>query len=287
MDCVCPILERSTRVDETGFCRDSWSLVRCRETGFVFLANPPDYLQLESELAWEKTSTAESRRRGAEEPIVSHVSSFAKWAKLALFPRRNKMASLTLAVAGDKNLSGPLNVLDIGCGWGGLMVEIHHRFAQIGKNVTLHGIEVSQRLAARSEGKIAPLGGRVIPTNAYDGILSLGRESIHIVTMSSFLEHECRPLRLLKRLHPILTADGAIVLKVPNFASYNRVLRGKKWCGFRFPDHVNYFTPQTLQRLANEAGFTVSRQTFRDRFPLSDSMYAVLKKNAEPIGGLA
>jgi hypothetical protein len=31
-------------------------VVRCRETGFVFLANPPDYSQFESNFAWEKTS---------------------------------------------------------------------------------------------------------------------------------------------------------------------------------------------------------------------------------------
>jgi len=96
--------------------------------------------------------------------------------------------------------------------------------------------------------------------------------------MSSFLEHECRPLSLLKQLHPILKSKGVIILKVPNFACWNRIIRGRKWCGFRYPDHVNYFTPRTLRRLAQEAGFTVSRQNYLDKFPLSDNMYAVLTK---------
>ena len=29
----------------------------------------------------------------------------------------------------------------------------------------------------------------------------------------------------------------------------------KRWCGFRYPDHLNYFTPKTLAAMAGEAGF--------------------------------
>jgi hypothetical protein len=98
--------------------------------------------------------------------------------------------------------------------------------------------------------------------------------------MCSFLEHESQPLPFLKRLHQRLTPDGEIVLKVPNFSCWNRKVLGKKWSGFRFPDHVNYFTPQTLKRLAHEAGFRISRQWIIDRFPFSDNMYAVLTKDS-------
>ena len=71
-----------------------------------------------------------------------------------------------------------------------------------------------------------------------------------------------------------------MIVKAPNFASWNWVVRGKKWCGFRYPDHVNYFTPQTLTLLASEGGFAVARQNVLDKFPLSDNMYAVLQKCA-------
>jgi len=121
---------------------------------------------------------------------------------------------------------------------------------------------------------------KVISANAIDGSSELNPDSIHVVVMSSFLEHECRPLSLLKQLHPILKSKGVIILKVPNFACWNRIIRGEKWCGFRYPDHVNYFTPRTLRRLAQEAGYTVSRQNFLDKFPLSDNMYAILTKHA-------
>jgi SAM-dependent methyltransferase len=280
MEHICPILDRVTAVEKTAFGRDPWSIVRCLETGFVFLADPPDYSQLETEYAWEKTVEIEGKRRELEEPVVARVSSFAKKAKATMFPKRNKIASLAFAELQAKNQSGPFHVLDIGCGWGDLLMEIHKRSADVGQRVVPIGIEVSRHLYSLSQDKVDSLGGTVICANALDATAEIEQHTIHLAVLSSFLEHECQPLRLLKRLYDILTPDGSIVLKVPNYACWNRVIRGAKWCGFRFPEHVNYFTPKTLRRLAVEAGFTVSRQHFVDKFPLSDNMYAVLAKSA-------
>ncbi len=278
MEQICPIVDRATSVEKSAFSRDSWSIVRCQETGFVFLANPPDYSALEIEYAWEKTSEIEGKRRETEEPVVASISSFAKKAKVVMFPQRNKMATLAFAELQANQSVNAFQVLDIGCGWGNLMMEIYKRGAAVGRKVVPIGIEVSRQLAALSHAKVEAIGGRVICSNAVDGIATLDKNSIHQVIMSSFLEHECQPLRLLKSLHSVLASDGTIVLKVPNYACWNRHIRGRRWCGFRFPDHVNYFTPKTLRRLADEAGFTVARQHFKDRFPLSDNMYAVLRK---------
>ena len=64
MKCVCPILNRPTEVDETGFCQEACSLAGWQEAGLVFLSDPPGYSQLESVFfAWEETSKAERKRR--------------------------------------------------------------------------------------------------------------------------------------------------------------------------------------------------------------------------------
>jgi len=244
----------------------------------VFLADPPAYSQLESEYAWEETSAIEKKRRQEVEPVFSRVSAAAKVAKLAAFPRRNKMASMAFSVVMEQGSGLPCQVLDIGCGSGSLLEVVHTRLTHAGRSVVLQGLEVSKELAAASRARVAPLGGQVISANALAGISQLSKESIHLALMSSFLEHECRPLSLLRQLHSVLAPNGAVVLKVPNFGCWNRLIRSHKWCGFRFPDHVNYFTPSTLRRLATEAGFKVASQRFRDKFPLSDNMYAVLMK---------
>ena len=216
MSQICPILHRITAVDKTDFCQDPWLIVRCRETGFVFLANPPDYSQLETEFAWEKTSTVERKRRETEEPVVSRVSALAKKAKSIISPKRDKIASVAFGVIQARNHSEPLSVFVIGWGCGNLMVCILSRFARLGRNVVPVGIEISKQLALLSQERVAALGGKVICANAIDGILQLERESIHLALLSSFLEHECQPLRLLQLLHSGLTPDGLVVLKLPN-----------------------------------------------------------------------
>lgn len=99
-----------------------------------------------------------------------------------------------------------------------------------------------------------------------------------MIVMASYLEHESQPLAVLESSRASLRPGGAVLVKVPNFASVNRMLRGAGWCGFRWPDHVNYFTPKTLKAMAHKAGLKVLRMTALDRTPFSDTMYAVLQR---------
>jgi len=66
MEMLCPILGRPTPVRFTGFQSGPWRIVQCTETGFVFLADPPSYEQLQVEHAWEVTSAAESSAAGTQ-----------------------------------------------------------------------------------------------------------------------------------------------------------------------------------------------------------------------------
>ena len=276
---VCPILGRVTKTFPTPFSSGPWQVVRCSETGFVFLANPPTYQQLEVEHAWEVTSLAEKKRRRLEEPLVSKMSLLAAKLKQTLFPKRSRFFTLSMELADRTNRSEPIRVLDIGCGAGNLLEEMQQRFTEKGYSIIPQGIEVSAHLAAIANQRCEKFGGRVAFANAVDGVSQFEKASVDLVIMSSFLEHECQPLVLLRKLHSVLANAGIIVLKVPNFACINRRFRSKKWCGFRYPDHVSYFTPSTLRRLAQESGFQVSRQGILDCLPLSDTMYAVLAKD--------
>lgn len=277
MDAICPILNRQVKTVSTSYRRDTWEIVRCRETGFVFLANPPQYEQLEEQFAWEKTYQAELQHRRETEPVIAAASEVAKAVKFSISPKRNRMADLAVRTMRDYPADS-LKLLDIGCGAGGLMVELHRRFAELGKRVFPFGIEVSEELSRVSRNEVAPLGGDVIKKYAIAGCEQLVGHKFDLVVMSCFLEHEAQPLSLLRNVFQILADRGNIVIKVPNFASWNRHVRGNRWCGFRYPDHVNYFTPTTLKRLGAEAGFTKFRQSVLDKVPFSDNMYCVLAK---------
>ncbi|GAB5403031.1 MAG: hypothetical protein Aurels2KO_12620 [Aureliella sp.] len=279
MQSQCPILERVTEAEKTEFSKDAWQIIRCKETGFVFLSDPPAYELLEEELAWEKTSAVEKERRTKQEPVWSRLSDFAKTIKMSLFPRRNKFFKLLCSMVQGAP-SKPLTILDVGCGSGELLEDICDRFKGRNQKVVPWGIEISKNLAAIAEQKFQGLGGRVVSDSALGGANSLEPNSLDVIIMSSFLEHEAQPLGLLRQLKTALRPDGVVIVKVPNFGCWNRMLRGEKWCGFRYPDHVNYFTPKTLQMLASKAELPIARQKLTDKFPLSDNMYAVLKKAA-------
>ncbi|MEO0529270.1 MAG: class I SAM-dependent methyltransferase [Planctomycetota bacterium] len=251
--------------------------MRCLETDFVYLENPPAYEAVRDDFPWEVTAQEERARRQQAEPLVSRLSDTVKRAKAWLRPRRNRMFDLAARAVQAIDRGRTLRLVDIGCGSGYLASVCCERFAERGRDILPIGIELSPALAEAAEKTFEPWSGEVVAAPAVEALGAIDEGSIDIAFMASFLEHDQQPLELLRTLKPRLAADGCAVIKVPNFDSWNRRLRGKRWCGFRFPDHVNYFTPATLARLAKEAGYRVDRGSWTDRQPLSDNMYAVLR----------
>jgi 2-polyprenyl-3-methyl-5-hydroxy-6-metoxy-1,4-benzoquinol methylase len=277
MKLFCPILGRETSTEPTPYKRDQWKVVRCLETGFYFLENPPEYEMLESEFEWSKSFCLEQKRRQTNEPIFSRISKESRRVRNILRSRHsNKFYTFAKQALAHSNHEQPCLILDVGCGGGRLVKQLHDRLLLDGITTVPLGIEISNPLAEVAGKVLRSLGGDVIHASAIEGAAQCSPGSFDVVVMRSFLEHERRPLELLHNLRQALKQDGVIIIKVPNFACWNRVLRGSKWCGFRYPDHVNYFTPETMRILAKEAGYSMESGLL-DRFPLSDSMYAVLR----------
>ena len=272
-----PILGRDTPVVPTPFERDGWRLVQCRETGFVFLPNPPAYEALSEDHAWESTYEEERARRARQDLIFSALGRITFRLRLRLLPRRNPFAALTARRLTRRRAQGVATVVDIGCADAKFTLRVADDVARRGHAASFIGIAVSKALAAQAGRALAGRGGRAIEASAVGGVRQLPANSVAAVLMSSFLEHEARPLELLEAVRGVLEPDGVVILKVPNYASWNRLLRGARWCGFRYPDHVNYFTPKSLAMLANRAGLACE-QGLAMRLPTSDNMYALLRR---------
>jgi predicted SAM-dependent methyltransferase len=86
-------------------------------------------------------------------------------------------------------------------------------------------------------------------------------------------------MRVLQGAHRALKPTGAVYIRVPNFGSLNRRVIGPKWCGFRYPDHVNYFTLATLTDAARRAGFDLQLVNGA-RLMIDDNIQALLRKTA-------
>ncbi len=280
MKALSPILGRTTEVVPTDWSVGQWKIVRCLETGLIYLQNPPGYEALQDEFAWERTSATETQRRRQKEPVRQYLSDKLKAVQQRLRHKQPKLFRLLNESIGQSEVGQPIRVLDVGCGSGHLLSKFQQQSDAEQRTIVPMGIEISPVLAASAGASFEAFGGTVHQGPAIEGLEQFEESSLDAIIMCSYLEHEVRPLDVLVAARRVLKPSGVVVLKVPNFSCWNRHLRGKRWCGFRFPDHVNYFTPATMRILADAAGLAWKRQKPTDRSVLSDNMYAVLARPA-------
>ena len=233
----------------------------------MYLENAPVYEALDQDFAWEKTYEAERERRHRQEPVFHWVGRRLIDIRRVLFPKRG-LFTLTEQYVPDGD------VLDVGCSDAALLLRLDPRHVP-------HGIEVSAALAIRAAHVLRSHGGTVIHATALDGLAQFEPGQFAGIWMHSFLEHELQPLAVLRAARRVLREDGRLIVKVPNYASVNRSVRGARWCGFRFPDHVNYFTPASLKKMVHDAGLRVVRMNLSDRMPTSDNMWLVAGLSTE------
>jgi len=150
---------------------------------------------------------------------------------------------------------GPL--LDVGCGGGlflGMMRERGFRVA---------GLDFSREAAAlawRLHGApavAADLESAPFRSGTFAGI-----------TMSHVLEHLADPRAYLAAAHRLLAPDGRLVIFIPNAASWQFRLFGRRWNGIDVPRHLFDYRDRDMERLLADAGFVVLRRGY---FSLRDN----------------
>lgn len=91
--------------------------------------------------------------------------------------------------------------------------------------------------------------------SAEAAVLPVGRFSC--VLLNNVFEHLHNPTAVLRKAHAALTDDGALVLVVPNHASWSARLFGAPWPGYDPPRHLWGFTPASIRRVLGQGGFSV------------------------------
>lgn len=278
----CPLLDQPAPSEPLHDAPSPWQLRRCTETGFVFLANPPAQAQFQDEYAWEVTHEREADRRRQAEPAIHALSNALKTFRRQ-FLKRDKVATMlsrTLEQCASRKPSGTVRLVDVGCAYGTLAVRVASMVREdVARRLEPIGIEISNHLAAKADETLRKRGGRCIHGTAIEGLRALEVGQADVIVLSCILEHEIEPLELLRQCRARLAPHGRVIVKIPNYASLGRLVRGPKWCGYRWPDHVNYFTSRTLRMIAEAADLGVTRMNVFDRSPLSDSLYAVLGRD--------
>jgi len=246
---------RSINLDE--YTTSPWPVLKCEDCDFVFLGAVPDYALLSDELAWEKTSLAERKKRNAR--WYGQFDSMTRW--------RMRFGHAIDNARRRRAMDGARRVLEIGCGDG----------TRIPEGPIPYGIEISAELCTRARPIYLKRGGDVTHAPATEGIERFPEEFFDTILMRSYLEHEAQPRKILERAFCKLAAGGKVLIRVPDYGSVNRKFMGAKWCGFRFPDHVNYFTGKSLRALAESVGYAYRRKNWLS--PLDDNIIAELTRS--------
>ena len=150
---------------------------------------------------------------------------------------------------------GPL--LDVGCG-GGLFLALMRR-----RGFQVVGLDNSREAAAvawrhhRVPAVVADLERAPFPAGAFAGI-----------TMSHVLEHLPDPCVYLSAAHRLLAPEGRLVIFVPNAASLQFAILGKRWNGLDVPRHLFDYRDRDIERILGTMGFAVVRRSY---FSLRDN----------------
>ena len=263
----CPSCGRdNTGEPQSRLSLDKWQLKTCARCDLLYLENAVPYEDLEEKYAWSKTVVREAAQRSARRRWSGWLRRQLKQARCRWLPHPKGRNLLRRFVGEGK-------VLDVGCGSGAWLRQLDARFIPYGIEIDKEAAEVADAYARRR-------GGQVFQMDALTGLESLEGNQFDGVLMHSYLEHETKPLEVLGAASRVLGPKAVVIIKVPNFGCWNRHLQGAGWPGFRFPDHVNYFTAATIRQLVSQADLSVARFNRIDHLPTSDNLWIVARKAA-------
>lgn len=249
---------------ELRYQRAPWRTAQCLKCDFVFMPEVPALEEVGTTFEWSQSFAHETKRRRKVSPLLSRIDEWTR-IRTRLFGRRTPMHDVRRYLNSGR-------IIDLGCGNGSYL-------ASAGEGFSLYGIDISPALTQEADQLFRAHGGYAICAPCAEGLQAFDAEFFDAAVLRSYLEHEPDPNGVLKSLFRALKPGGIAVVKVPNFASLNRHVRGEKWCGFRFPDHVNYFTPDTLRRMGEGHGYHVTIR-WLDQLPTDDNVWAVLQRPA-------
>lgn len=80
--------------------------------------------------------------------------------------------------------------------------------------------------------------------------------SFDLITCFETIEHVKEPEKTIKGIFRLLKKGGLVMLTTPNYDTWTRKLMKGFWFGYRHQEHIFFFTPKTLKRLFEKAGFS-------------------------------
>ena len=204
-----------------------WSYVRCARCGQAFhrFILAPDWnerrfsrwMTQEAIAAFERSFDTPGRRF---ETTVAHAAHVVR------------IEEMTREV----RLGAPVRLLDFGCGYG--------QFLSMCALFGFDAVGVDRSAAKREHGTFPILA-------SLDEVAGI----FHALTLFEVLEHVDEPRPLLQSLASLLVPGGVLVLETPNCEGVTGIETRDDYAKIHPLEHINGFTPATLQSFAESLGF--------------------------------
>ena len=203
-----------------------FTFVKCRGCGHVYLNPRPT----QEEIGLYYPETYKEYVMGVEE----EPSAFVRW------NRRYGLAKRCHTITSRRP---PGRFLDVGCGTGILMEAMRERGWQVqGVDFTPAAVQ-----AARARG-----------LEVHQGTLEdagLPEASFDAVALWNVIEHVPDPPATAQAVARVLRPGGLVVMATPNVDALDARLFGEYWALWEAPRHFNVFSPGSLGRVLESAGF--------------------------------
>jgi SAM-dependent methyltransferase len=138
-------------------------------------------------------------------------------------------------------VAGPGRLLDFGCGDGGFIA------AATAAAWDTAGVEMR------------PDHARAKGLTVFERIEE-APGSFDVITLWHSLEHVAAPCATVERLLKLLKPGGHMIIAVPNLASWQARLFGRRWFHIDAPRHLFHFSPKALQLLLKRQGLEPVRR---------------------------
>ena len=206
-----------------------FSLMRCRECGHAFLENA-----FTSEQLTDLYSNYYPRSQFDLDAYQPHqvAKGFGAW------------------LNGSKSsafrwVPPNVRVLDIGCGFG---ESLGYHAA---RGCDVYGMEADENIR-----RVADKFGFKVHVGLFDpGIYE--PDFFDYVTMDQVMEHVTDPLETLQGVARVLKPGGKAILTTPNANGWGAKVFGRKWINWHAPYHLQFYSKQSMRRLAEKAGLEI------------------------------
>jgi SAM-dependent methyltransferase len=213
---VCAGADHSPYLEKAGL-----SLVRCNNCGMIFAT--PVCADLASGAYYDQAAAAYYL---SPEKLESDYAEVRYQRELRIFR--------TFVKSGK--------VLDVGCSSGGFLHNLSKRFPG---DYEMIGVDASGPALDYAESR-----GVTVRRGSFLE-MDFPTASFRAITFWAVLEHLAEPVRYLEKAASILAPGGHCIVLVPNMDSLAVRFLGSRY-RYIYPEHLNYFTRDTLRKIAGK-----------------------------------